>query len=980
MNNESDKVSSSKEKLSPKNDTKNSQQGTPDKEEKSTEKKDTNDQLYKELLIEDNSSDTKNKTSNDNENPTESNNNKSIEKIVDLNDYYSSEEYNSISNRPKNIITVNDIIGEDTKKEINLDVMDESFNSFAPGKVSTKSYGPIMAYAANTNQGIARDYNEDRVSIIINVTQPNNKKINWPKASYFSVFDGHGGNKCAEFLRDNLLKLICDNDFFPNDVESAIKFGFREADKLFLERAAKDNELIDNSGSCGLILLIIDNKIYIANVGDSRCLISMNNGRIKKDVTRDHKPNYPYEKERIISNGGRIYQTQTPINNPYSEISNQNSQNGIKGENNNNINNLILLGPHRVFPGSLSVSRTIGDAAAKLTQFGGNPKVVISEPDIYSFDLEKEDIDFIILGCDGIYDQLTSQDVFKCAYMMIEYSKKYNLNEKKLNKHSKKEELNEIDLFMTCAQIVDFILKTSMSRKSFDNVTCVMVAFKDLLKNDNISENINDPEKSAKKSEINTVKKEKKLPKLNTNLMSEERSKTTENKKKIVIDKIRINSIQKEEKNKMNYEMLSNRTSKKLEFYPFGNESPNKNEINSGELSHRMTNNNMLKEFKYKLNKNIENENNIYLINKHKLTLSTTKLKKNKSKDLLMGQTRKNINMNLENKIHNYKEFDKNAMSNNINMNNNVNKKNLSINKTRLNTTKKFFLNKKIKPLFTDNKSIKTKNKFKFKNNFTIKLTTVNNNIINNYNYNFSNTKTGSSLNKLSPRFSELSLYQNLNMNIKEKNPSIISNNIPKITNINTLILNNNHPKNKLSLNGPINFSDVKNINNNNNNHNIVGMRLKSLNKKSISFYNNFALNELSQTPKNTIEKNLMKKNQLIHPQYDLFNINYNNARNSYENNKMKKDGNNIRNINENKYHMSNEDKYKIKFSRPNNICAVRPSNYHSNKSGDRQMMNELKGKRLIHNLTEDMLYDKIKIDNSDKNKMNNNLRRINII
>ena len=96
-----------------------------------------------------------------------------------------------------------------------------------------------------------------------------------------------------------------------------------------------------------------------------------------------------------------------------------------------NNGNLILLGPHRVFPGSLSVSRTIGDAAAKLSFLGGNPKVVIPEPDIYCFDLDKEDIDFIILGCDGIYDQLSSQDVFKCAWMMIDYSKNFNLKIKK---------------------------------------------------------------------------------------------------------------------------------------------------------------------------------------------------------------------------------------------------------------------------------------------------------------------------------------------------------------------------------------------------------------------------------------------------------------------------------------------------------------------------------------------------------------------
>lgn len=38
--------------------------------------------------------------------------------------------------------------------------------------------------------------------------------------------------------------------------------------------------------------------------------------------------------------------------------------------------------PVRVLPGKLSVSRTIGDKEAKLTKYGGNPKVVIAQPDI----------------------------------------------------------------------------------------------------------------------------------------------------------------------------------------------------------------------------------------------------------------------------------------------------------------------------------------------------------------------------------------------------------------------------------------------------------------------------------------------------------------------------------------------------------------------------------------------------------------------
>ena len=962
------------------------------------EKEKNNNHLYKELLIEDNSAENNNSTESISE-ENGNNSSKKLKNINDLNDYYSSEEYNDITNRPKNIITVNDIIGEDIKKEIKLNIMDESFNNFYPGKVSTKSYGPIKAYAANTNQGIARDYNEDRVSIIININQPNNnnkekEKIIWPKASYFSVFDGHGGNKCAEFLRDNLLKLICDNDYFPNDIEKAIKYGFSEADKLFLESAVKDGELIDNRGSCGLILLIIDIKIYIANVGDSRCIISMKNGLIKKDVTRDHKPNYPYEKERIVLNGGRIYQTQTPLN--------QNLENNGKNNEENNKNNLILLGPHRVFPGSLSVSRTIGDAAAKLTFLGGNPKVVISEPDIYCYDLDKDDIDFLILGCDGIYDQLTSQDVFKCAYMMIDYSKNYNLKVKNTNINDNKndESIDEIDLYTTCANIVDFILKVSMSRKSFDNVTCLIIAFKDLL-NDNTNnknkKDINDKNdkndvkiEEKKEIEINDNKNEKKdinkektennvdkndeiLPKLFNNKTNElqiennknennEIKKNNQPKKKLVVDKIQIKSIQKEDK------ILNNKFNKNkhIELYSDNSESPNKKDINSGELSHRAINNNLLKEFKYKASRTGENDNNIHFTHKNKLTLSTTKMKKTKSKDLLTEKNYKNNNnLDKEKEKEKEKEIDNNNPINNINYNSN--NKNLSIKKNRLNATKKYFLNKKIKPLYIENK-LTTNNKYKYQNNFTLKITTFNsNNNNNNINH---HTKTGSSLNKLISGFSDLNLYQNINL--REKNPTVFSNNIPKITNINTIVLKNNK-NNKLSLNDLLPISNGKNMINDN--RNTIGIRLRSLNKKSISFYNNYAFNELINH--NKVDKNIFQKNQQSH--FDIFNINSNNGRNSYGNIKSKNAGNMKKNENTNKYHFSNEDKYKIRLGKPINICSVNSNNNILGKN-QRFIGNDLKGKKLIHNLTEDLLSDNYRNEMpniNSKNKINNNITTV---
>jgi protein phosphatase 2C family protein 2/3 len=38
------------------------------------------------------------------------------------------------------------------------------------------------------------------------------------------------------------------------------------------------------------------------------------------------------------------------------------------------------MGPHRVFPGRLSVTRTFGDIEAKLSEFGGNARAISNTP------------------------------------------------------------------------------------------------------------------------------------------------------------------------------------------------------------------------------------------------------------------------------------------------------------------------------------------------------------------------------------------------------------------------------------------------------------------------------------------------------------------------------------------------------------------------------------------------------------------------
>jgi protein phosphatase 2C family protein 2/3 len=247
-------------------------------------------------------------------------------------------------------------------------------------KYSNKRYGVINCYAANTNQGIVRNYNEDRISIILNIVKPQSRaNENWPKCSYFGVYDGHGGAACADYLRDRLHQFIIKDPAFPKNPKEALRNGFLNAEKKFMEICQNDGVIIDKSGSCAIACLIVDNTCYIANVGDSRAVLSVNRGRNIYALSKDHKPNDDDERARILKAGGKIYQSTVQrlcIPNQLEEA---------------------LLGPHRVLPGRLSVSRTFGDAEAKTPSYGGNAQVIVCDPDIKSFKITK-DHDFIILA------------------------------------------------------------------------------------------------------------------------------------------------------------------------------------------------------------------------------------------------------------------------------------------------------------------------------------------------------------------------------------------------------------------------------------------------------------------------------------------------------------------------------------------------------------------------------------------------------
>ena len=86
----------------------------------------------------------------------------------------------------------------------------------------------------------------------------------------------------------------------------------------------------------------------------------------------------------------------------------------------------MILGPFRVFPGRLSVSRTFGDIEAKKVKYGGNPKVIVADPEIKAFKVQSN-YDFVLLACkkyrshltnlgDGVFDKLNNQEVVDAAW------------------------------------------------------------------------------------------------------------------------------------------------------------------------------------------------------------------------------------------------------------------------------------------------------------------------------------------------------------------------------------------------------------------------------------------------------------------------------------------------------------------------------------------------------------------------------------
>ena len=183
------------------------------------------------------------------------------------------------------------------------------YNAYPKVEFSTQPFFNIAGYGSNSYNGKIKSYNEDMAKTIVNYQKKivlNNDTLQ-PNISYFGVFDGHGGDKCSKFLKQNLDTILFNSPYFPANITESVRDAFQKAEKQFSQHAIKNGKLVDKSGSCALVALLINNVCYAINLGDSRALYSKDSGKEFYQITRDHKPNDEKEKKRIEKMGGKVY-------------------------------------------------------------------------------------------------------------------------------------------------------------------------------------------------------------------------------------------------------------------------------------------------------------------------------------------------------------------------------------------------------------------------------------------------------------------------------------------------------------------------------------------------------------------------------------------------------------------------------------------------------------------------------------------------
>ncbi len=265
-----------------------------------------------------------------------------------------------------------DAIEQQMKEEKKGFLMEEELASSIAGKPIFREYrtvdGKEISLACCEGR---RDTMEDAHLIESDYIQVQGKKHYY---QLFGVFDGHGGSECSAYVANDLnmwlqeaLQNNNENELTEEGIFKALKECFIKLDAAYSEKG----------GTTATVAFIIDQKIWVANVGDSRTILIDEKGEVIQ-ASEDAKPASKNYYKKIEKLGGFV-----------------------RFERVNEI---------------LGVARAIGDK----TIIGDSGKCCVSpNPKITCYPVEEFKNGYILLACDGLFDVASTNEVGKAIKEMV---------------------------------------------------------------------------------------------------------------------------------------------------------------------------------------------------------------------------------------------------------------------------------------------------------------------------------------------------------------------------------------------------------------------------------------------------------------------------------------------------------------------------------------------------------------------------------
>ncbi|CAN8304458.1 unnamed protein product [Cochlearia groenlandica] len=182
----------------------------------------------------------------------------------------------------------------------------------------------------------------------------------------FAIYDGHMGHNVPAYLQKHLFSNIIKEGEFWVDPGRAIAKAYEKTDQAILSNSSD----LGRGGSTAVTAILINGrKLWVANVGDSRAVLSR--GSKTTQMSTDHEPRA--ERSSIEDRGGFVSN---------------------------------LPGDVPRVNGQLAVSRAFGDKGLKTH--------LSSEPDITDVIVDSQ-TDILLLASDGIWKVMTNDEAMEIA-------------------------------------------------------------------------------------------------------------------------------------------------------------------------------------------------------------------------------------------------------------------------------------------------------------------------------------------------------------------------------------------------------------------------------------------------------------------------------------------------------------------------------------------------------------------------------------